>query len=258
MLPVYVINLDRRPDRWRMISANLEQIGVQAERISGIDARLLAEQEQRGIERSNKPRWKINLGSAAGMMGHGKAMKHLIESDAPAALILEDDAELAADVPTLLNSTDWWPLGAKIVRLEEVLHHPRLLWRPSGRTPSGRDVSRLERWCGGAAAYLINREGARLALTAFANPVHTTDHTLFDLRVSQTARRLRPCQIVPAAARQRDQGASDIEAWRGRSKRRRGVKHILCGLPYKSRVHLLKAFGLVRLVEIHYANWVKS
>ena len=54
-IPAYVINLDRRPDRWKAISANLDRIGVKAERIPAVDARLLEQQEQREIERGERP-----------------------------------------------------------------------------------------------------------------------------------------------------------------------------------------------------------
>ena len=210
-LPVYVINLDRRPDRWQAISDNLDRIGVAAQRIPAVDAQQLAERQKEEIARGNGPLFAINLGAAACIQGHRKAMTALLESPHPAALILEDDAELASDTPALLESTDWWPAGAMVVRLEDGLDKLRLLRRPCGATPTGRRLHRFERWMPGSAGYLVNREGARLALDAFADPTETTDHTLFDLRVSETARRFRTVQIVPAMVRQRERSStSDI------------------------------------------------
>ena len=58
-IPAYVINLDRRPDRWATISENLERIGVTAERIA-VDARLL-EQQERNRARETGPLYKISL-----------------------------------------------------------------------------------------------------------------------------------------------------------------------------------------------------
>ncbi len=168
-LPVYVINLDRRPDRWQAISENLDRIGVTAQRIPAVDAQELAERQEQEIAHGNGPLFAINLGAAACIQGHRKAMAALLESDRPAALILEDDAELASDTSALLQSTDWWPSGAMVVRLEDGLDKPRLLRAPYGATPTSRRLHRFERWIPGSAGYLIGRDGARLALDAFAD-----------------------------------------------------------------------------------------
>lgn len=260
-LPVYVINLDRRPDRWAAMSAQLDRLGIEATRIPAVDARLLAAQERWEMETNgNPPFWRINLGAAAGMLSTSKAMIGLLGSDAPAALILEDDAELAPDTPSLLGGTGWWPAGAHIVRLEAGGDKSRPLRQPSGRTPTGRMLHRLERWNSGAAAYLIDRRGARIALEAFANPSSTTDQTLFDLRYSKAARKFGTVQIVPAMARQRAGDGTDQQRWRDKRKaempgwRRRAywVRRSLGGLPYKMRVMVLRAFGQVRNRPVLY------
>ena len=194
------------------------------------------------------------------MLGHSKAMIELLDSDAPAALILEDDAELASDTRLLLAETDWWPSEGLIIRLEEGYSHSRPLWCPTGRTPTGRAIQRLERWCGGSAAYIIDRRGAQIALAAFANPDHTVDHTLFDLRYSKTARRLRPMQIVPGMARQRAEYGTDQQQWRERAKMRgrtsvwRRLRRNVGVIPYKARVLTLSALGVVRKTRIPYSE----
>ena len=248
-IPAYVIDLDRRTDRWETISANLDRIGVTAERIPAVDARALSDEVRRG-----RPLGRIDLGSASNMMGHARAMQRLLDSDAPAALILEDDAELSRDTAKLLRSTGWWPEEAKVVRLEDVRRGSRLLWRPAGTTPDGRELRRAEKWIGGTAAYLVNREGARIALKAFADPGHTTDHTLFDLRVSRTARRLRPYRVVPPIARQGDGKTSDIRPWRNRWRPRRRLKQQLFSLPYRIRSGIPMAVGRVRRVELTFRD----
>ena len=268
MFPVFVINLDRRPDRWRRISEHLEKLGIRATRVPAIDARVLATQDGE----SRKARvsggsvcWRINLGAAAGMLSASKAMISLLGSTAPAGLILEDDAELAPDVPSLLESIDWWPVGARIVRLEEssqvspYWYRSAPLGKPLGKTPSGRELRRLERWCGGSAAYLIDRRGAQVALSAFADPIHTVDHTLFNLRSSKVARRMRTVQVLPAMARQRDDDSSDQREWRkvaelhGWERRFCRLKRNIGAMPYSARVHVLRGVGLVKRVRVIYS-----
>ncbi len=134
-IPAFVINLDSRPDRWAAMSKQLARLGIEAQRIPAVDARLLAAQEESaGETNGNPPFWRINLGAAAGMLGHSRAMIDLLGSNAPAALILEDDAELAPDTPRLLDSVDWWPAGAHVVRLESHVQTSAGLYKSSPLT----------------------------------------------------------------------------------------------------------------------------
>ena len=262
-IPAYVINLDRRTDRWKTISENLQQIGVRAERIPAVEAQALAARDEREIELGGVPLYRINYGSAANMMGHANAMKRLLLSQGtPAALILEDDAELSPDTADLLRSTDWWPKGALAVRLEDD-HRGRggrLLWRPCGKTPSGRDLCRFERRIPGSAAYLISRRGAEIVLDSFQAPRHTTDGILFNVLSSALARRLRTVQVVPAVARQRPDAGSDQVEWRDGGNtairltgRPRGfLDRNLWNLPHKLRLWLLVLTGRVRKVRLEW------
>ena len=256
IIPAYVINLDRRPDRWETISANLDRIGVKAERVPAVDARLLERQEQRRIEHGNDPLYKISLGSAANMCSQSTAMERFLRTDAPACLILEDDAELANDTASLLARIDWWPKGTEIIRLEEAApvgrkwrNAPPLWSRPCGRTPSGRALHRTERGYGGSAAYIVNRAGAARAIRAFASPANNTDQILFNLRTSPTARALRPVQVVPAMARQRPEESSDLAAW---LQKRPRPKYRLRSLRSMVKVRLLMLLGLVSRVRTEY------
>ena len=260
-LPIYIINLDRRVDRWQVISEDIERLGLTATRIPGVEAATLAEfveQERKSGKPLTLP--SINLGSAACMIGHTKALKSLLKSEFPAALILEDDAELALETPSLMQSADWWPDGSLLIRLEDGRRHRRLLRRVCGKTPSGRDLRRLEKFSPGSAAYLVNREGARLLLEAFKTPTETVDHTIFDLQVSRTARRLQTCQIVPATARQRRDGNSDIVGWRPEQKLR-GLEQqkyriglLWARLPHKISLLGPRLTGEVRKTLVPYSD----
>ncbi|MDE0703376.1 MAG: glycosyltransferase family 25 protein [Rhodospirillaceae bacterium] len=259
-LPIYVINLDRRPDRWEAITADLERLGLEATRIPGVEAVELIERDKEAREKGNSPLLSINPGSAACMIGHSEALTRLIESDFPAALILEDDAELASDTPSLLQSTDWWPEGSLLIRLEHGSGKKRFLRQVCGATPTGRDLRRLERWMAGSAAYLVNRRGAAILLDAFRRPTKTVDHTIFNLQVSPTARRLRTAQIVPAMARQRRNDESDIAGHRPERKLQGLKLHAykvglaLKRLPYRTRLLGPRLTGAVRKMQCPYCD----
>ena len=271
-LPVYVINLDGRPDRWAFMSEQCDRLGIEATRIPAVDAELLAKRPAADVRKQGRrlKEWRggLNPGALACAYSHLKALQAFQESGEPAALILEDDAELADDTPGLLESVDWWPAGTHIVRLEDsVLPSPRWyraapLWRSSGKTPSGRELHRLERWIPGAAAYLINRRGADIAIPAFADPYYPADHILFDLRYDMTARRLQTLQIMPAMARQYETPGSslgNLGAWsdtyklKGRARRLYKLRRNLHALPYKIRVLTLRAMRKVRKQRIEYS-----
>ncbi len=269
-LPVYVVNLDRRPDRWEAISENLERIGVRAERVAAVDARVLAETPGWEIQSDRKRRFlALDAGATACILSHAATLRRFLSTDRPAALVLEDDALLAADAAPLLRSTDWWPAGASIVRLVNIGGSGRN-WReatllgPAGggaRTPDGRELRRLERRCESAVAYLIDRTGAGTVLDAVRDPDVPYDHILFDPTLSRTARRLRTYQVVPAMAKLRSApGDSDLAPFRrpaqaDRSARRRfRRRRNLRSVPLKVRLAALRALGRVRRVSIAFED----
>lgn len=50
MVPAFVINLDRRPGRWRAISENLDRIGEPARRVSPINGWMLSSIDDPALE----------------------------------------------------------------------------------------------------------------------------------------------------------------------------------------------------------------
>ena len=251
-IPAFVINLDRRPDRWAAMAAQMDRMGIEATRIPAVDAkRLIAQKEWERTTNCNPPAWKVDLGAVACALSHARAMTLLLDSDALAALVLEDDVDLAADTPTLLENTDWWPCDARLIRLEEGGRYPQQLWPASGRTPSGRAVHELARWGNCSAAYLIDREGARMALPHCLNPRLPVDHILFNLRASGFARELRPFQIVPGMANQDGAEGSDLLEWRedaelmGIPRRISRLRRNLRMAPYSLRLRYWQMKGKV-------------
>ena len=200
MLPIFVINLDRRPDRLRSITASLDTLNLQAFRIPAVDARMVTDEKLNervrlgvfvsGIE--------FDRGAGACVLSHLLALDtFLSSSDAPAALILEDDAELAADLPMFIESTDWWPADANLVKIETWGTKGRLLGRTCTEPHRGRELRRIAVFVAGACGYIISRDAARYLLDKCHNVTFPVDHVLFDVRNSRIARELRPIQLLP-------------------------------------------------------------
>ena len=117
-IPIFVINLDRRPERFESITNDLDRLGLEAVRVSARDARTVSDEELRARVDLDAPMRKMGRGSAATLLSHIVAMEMFLSTSSPVALILEDDAELANDLPLFLRSLDWWPTDASLVKLE--------------------------------------------------------------------------------------------------------------------------------------------
>ena len=256
MLPVFVVNLDRRPDRWAAISAHLHSLGIAPQRIRAVDGHDLASREQ-----SSKRvlRRAMGYGDEACAYSHRAALNALLISEYPAALILEDDVELAPDVPAMLESTEWWPSRSGLLKLEANGDIRTLMGPDRGSTPGGRRLREIVQWRWGAGAYLINRESAFEILNEAAEPVMQIDRMLFGMKDSALARRLRPLQVQPGAARQRrDEFGSDTdptriptECWKA------GRRTTLSGLrraPYNFRVLWGRISGKILRERLFFQN----
>lgn len=193
-LPVYVINLDRRPDRLAIVTDNLNRIGLAFTRIAAVDGRTLV----------NDPAVRqMGPGHAACFRSHQKAMSALLGSGAPAALILEDDVGVASTVPKILASLDWWPAGHGAVKLESALDSKTRIWlgRTVGRMPDGRELRPILHSHLGGYGYLVDYRTAAEAVAMAPEKSIPIDHLLFNLTNSALARRIRPLQAVPGAVR---------------------------------------------------------
>ena len=134
-------------------------------------------------------------------------MRPFLASSAPAALILEDDAEVGGSVAALRRSLEWWPEGHGLVHLgspENIRTRRRCcLARPVGHAPCRRQLRPILRKHLGAYGYLIDRATAGRILEIAPHVPVPIDHLLFDMVDSAVARCARPLQMTPAPIRHR-------------------------------------------------------
>lgn len=237
MLPVYVINLDRRPDRLESISENLQKVGIEWERVQAIDGMNLE-----GTE------W-LDQASLACSQSHQKAMQMLLDSPHPAALILEDDAEVGEDVSAFLDSVEWWPRNHGLLKLDSP-RTARFIGPRYGHTPTDRNLYEVSYWGILATGYLINRKAAETILASPDCKFFPIDVVMFHLGWSRTARKLRPLWVIPTLVQPHPEFGSDIERYR-KSLRRRKERR-LAKLAFKIRVVLRQLAGKVRHEQIPY------
>ena len=212
-IPIFVINLDRRPERFESITNDLDRLGLEAVRVSARDARTVSDEELRARVDLDAPMRKMGRGSAATLLSHIVAMEMFLSTSSPVALILEDDAELANDLPLFLRSLDWWPTDASLVKLEAHGAKLRVFGRECAPRHESRQLRPISLSSAGTAGYMVTREAAEFVSAECRRANMPTDCILFDLRISRFARKLRPVQVLPGLVRQRvAEFESDIKA----------------------------------------------
>ena len=125
-VPIVVISLDRRPDRWtafqqRAQAANMKNV----QRLSAVDAKTFDVQNHPGISlltahniknKARRAHHEIDRPGAIGCsLSHFKAWEYLQTSSAPAIIVFEDDSTVPVDFNRRLTTTlaelpDEWDL----------------------------------------------------------------------------------------------------------------------------------------------------
>ncbi len=182
-MKVYVINLDRHPDR---LAHMREQLGdVAFERVAAIDG------TKNPDTITGLTRFEL-----ACLDSHRNAWRLFLSGPDAHACFLEDDIHLWPDFATLVQSEVWIPADAYSVKLDTYLQKVKLGER---RTAIGdRQVARLYTRHESSAAYALSRAGAERYLELTERPTLPSDYSLFP----DSPRRLglRIYQLTPAVA----------------------------------------------------------
>ena len=261
IIPAFVINLERRPDRLARMEGHLRDRGVSFHAIAACDATTAAPETLDAVIHPGGPLGALGLGDRACTVSHTLAWSTFLETDASHGLFLEDDVWLSTDIAQILGSTDWVPAGA--IKLEKFGDGASklLLGNQAGSTPSGRMLRpMLSRHVGGGA-YILDRETAQLALRQRGRMRVPVDHFLFNGNVSQFSRHLRPLITVPAMATQRVWDYNSDIAKHGKAARPAGLalrwRKLKRGAYEIKRVPaqaLALATGRGHLIDVRYAE----
>jgi glycosyl transferase family 25 len=165
-LHAYVINLDRSPDRRAHIAAELATTGIDYEWIRGVDGRELDLTDSEIIEPAALTGTWFRPGVLGCALSHLNAYRKILAADLDAALMLEDDIRLPADLEELAVSVAQHLSGAEVAlfNYDSNDNHPCLMSSqdavglPSSRglalpVDIGQPVS--------SGAYLITREACQ-------------------------------------------------------------------------------------------------
>jgi len=100
----YLINLDRSPERLVNMHAHLSALGVQYQRVSGVDGMALDDAAFQQLTANNRYYKPLTRGEVGCYLSHNKALHCFLDSGAGYALILEDDVILDSGFCTLINT----------------------------------------------------------------------------------------------------------------------------------------------------------
>ena len=188
-MKIFLINLDRRPDRLRHMTEILDGLGLPFTRVSAVDGMRLPTGEVR--------RWGNLLpGATACFLSHRDCWKRVVDETLPCAVVLEDDLHLAPDAASVLCQGDWIPAEADVVKLETRLCRARID-KAVAAVISGRSLHRLRSSHMGTGGYIVTRKGAEKLLSLSQRLEAPVDHFMFNSALP-SATSLTTFQLVPA------------------------------------------------------------
>ncbi|AVA19952.1 glycosyltransferase family 25 protein [Rhizobium sp. LEGMi198b] len=164
---IYVINLDRSPERWERLRGQAAQYGLNVTRIPAIDGKTIPERDRVDFQ----PRQfiyhngrKLLAGEYGCYRSHLLALQQFVASGEKMAIIMEDDVELNHRlIPRALAAMDS-VCGARLVKL---VNHRLVGFKPISETAECDIVGRcMHGPQGSAACYIVNRQAAKKLLVA--------------------------------------------------------------------------------------------
>lgn len=176
-MKIYVINLDRHPQRMARMSGLLKSLDF--ERIAAVDGMALEgadtvcfqEERKQGVSK-----YLSRFGKAC-TFSHRKALEVFLAGTDEYGCVLEDDVLLSRDFPDFIRDESWIPDGANLIKIE-TFGRPVVL----GRTTIGclsRSLAPLFSEHLGCAGYILNREAARKIVAKTISPDRIIDHLVF-------------------------------------------------------------------------------
>jgi glycosyl transferase family 25 len=179
---ILVINLARDTLRWQQVAKALAQLALPYQRVAAIDARRHGHLvEARLLPRPISPILgrALSLAERCCALSHIAALKRVVRSRRPVAMILEDDARfddrfkgfLTDALPTFLHHCD-------IVKCEGLAYPYTSETGPRLAHSAACDLIVPLHPTLGAAAYAVTQHGARRLLARYAGLAEPLDHML--------------------------------------------------------------------------------
>ncbi len=236
----YVINLNRSIARWEGLSRKADSLELEVIRVPGVDGSQIQPHDKADI---NKRQFILRNGRnyLPGEHGcyrsHVKALTEFLNSENDAAIIMEDDVDLQAD---LFRRAEAALAAVPKAELIKLLNHRSKGFRKTAKTKFGDIIGRCVHGPqGSAACYLVTRSGATKLLRTMSVMVYPFDVALErgwstkvnTFTVKDNLIELGPISRQTAIATKRDYRREKFKGIR------RSVTHLLRAADYARRIH---------------------
>lgn len=198
-MKLYVINLDRSPDRLKRLDKVFSDLKLGFTRIPAIDGDMLDENFIL-VTRQNQ-NWPdpLTRGEIACFLSHKAALQKVASGEDEFAAIFEDDVALSKDAASLLAEDDWIPKNADIVKIET---HGKKVWLGKAQQlDNGYSVAPLKSRHIMAAGYIVSKEAAKKLNVMMEKITFPFDHFLFNPKC-HVFEHFKMWQLEPAIVRQ--------------------------------------------------------
>jgi GR25 family glycosyltransferase involved in LPS biosynthesis len=172
---IFAINLDRSPDRWKLIASGFSDLPWPLLRVRAVDGRDVAATlairghtlsvEPDGVGWSHSRLRMVSVAEEACFCSHLAALRQFLDTSHTHALILEDDARVVATIETCIADLSNLMGGPQIVKLSGS--------HQSGRRPAFRvqavgqqTLVRSLQPASNTVAYMVTRESAGRIIAA--------------------------------------------------------------------------------------------
>lgn len=215
-LQIICISLAKRPDRWARLKAQAEVAELPVKRMEAVDASTIVAHEHPAVSlgtahniyyKTRRSVYEIDAAGAVGCsLSHFKAWQQLLDSNAPALLVFEDDCTVPASLKWRLEQIlkdapeDW-----DIIQLQRTRYSSGV----SGCKPiAGEGPWQLCTSLMGTHAYIVSRRGAqRLLARAYPIELHVDAYMAYMARMQHV--RMIWHQLIDIQPR--NDGGSNIE-----------------------------------------------
>lgn len=197
----FIINLDRSKDRFDLMTVQMRKVALSFERVPAVDGRELTEASV-GALISAKRSWTapITPTEVGCFLSHKKCLEAIANGQDEYAIVLEDDVVFSQGAASLLNTTDWIPNDADVIKLE-AQGKKVLLGELSSCRGTHFSIGRLLSTHILAAAYIVSKRGAIRILENMTIVSAPVDHFLFNTSYG-ILEKLHVYQCTPAICKQ--------------------------------------------------------
>ena len=256
---IYVLNLDRHPNRLKTMAKQLSALGMPWQRFTAIDGSSIDQDELDALVTRDGPIPRMPSGAQAVTASHLKILEVFLQTNDTHAVVLEDDAVLAADFAIAV-------LGLIENKAEGLVNINR-------QPPSG-DVKKVivgKPICGqfgaytlydlkgvhyGAAGYVIDRSAAKQTLSDYNLPNMPIDHIYFNPNVSALFGKFPIRQMFPAVTKPADGMVSSIQMVpvEGASHLRKRLKRLWAEVAIAPRLLAGVVFRRYQVLELRFGT----